>query len=316
MMNNLTNSDNGQEVELIFQQILSLSSQCDSYFYLIYQPNDCASTFADLIVEKSLTLFEYESYKIKYTPGLIELNLTQDFDKQILKQSIYQFFSSLDPKAILLAKPRLVYGWLLSSLSADVLAKQLGKVAVQPSTDGDQLLRYFDPAILSPLATIFTQAQKDKLLNSVYYWLYLDGDGYLIIEKNERILRKQISNHLGISLQQWQAIAWIESRNQALARYRFFHPNLSFLAEKEADKIIFQAFLHASANGYSEKRDLSEYAYRCLAIHPNFIEHPIVKSTIKQNKTHSLINQLHNISQSQWDVIVNECRVNQTGVEQ
>ncbi|WP_392561851.1 hypothetical protein RHO12_12120 [Orbus sturtevantii] len=317
MMDDINGSDNEQQVAVIFQQICALSVPCNNNVYLIYQPNDTASILAELTAQKPLSLFDYPGYQIKYSPGLMVLDLADKDDQAILKQSIIEFYKAIEPQAILLAKPRTVYGWVFSSFSADILAKQLGKIAIQPSSDGDQLLRYFDPSVLSPLLlTILSPFQKDKLLNSVYYWLYLDGDGELIIEKNHRALRKQLTNHLAINQQQWQDIARIESRNQALARYRFFHPDPSSLAEKAADKIIFAAFIQANAKGYSEKRDLAEYAYRCLAIHPNFIDHPIIKTMVKQNKTPSLIKQLHSISPLQWDVIADECRVNMTGVEQ
>lgn len=315
-MNNFNDRDNKPDIDLVFQHILDLSSQCGSYFYMIYQPHDIKSTLGELIANKPLTLFKYDSYQIKYTPGLIRLDLTDQQDKNILKQSIQTFYAAIDPKAILLTQPRVIYGWIFSTLNDDVLAKQLGKVAIQPSYDGERLLRYFDPAVFSSLFSVFTDAQKQKLLNPVNYWLYLDSDGCLVSEKNQRTLHKHLSNHLGINNQQWQMIDWIEHRNQVLARYHFFHSSEQHLPEKEVDPIVFEAFKNAKARGYSEKQDLSEYAYRSLVIHPNFMEHPIIKSINNKKNYHLLVDKLHDISQLQWDLIAKECGINQIGVEQ
>lgn len=298
-----------QDIETIFQQIIALSLKNDANFYLIYQSHDQKTSLTDLIAEKKLTLFRYISYQIKHTPGLIELDLKNEADQTILKQSIQEFYSALDPKTVLLAKPRSVYGWIYSSFNAEVLAQELGTVAIQSSSDGKQLLRYYDPSVLPPLLNILILAQKKILLNPIHSWLYLNSDGYLIIEKNHRDERNNLIGDLGIIKQQWQQINWIESRNQTLARYHFFHPEYS-LPESEADYIIMQSFQNATLKGYHDKRDLAEYAYRSLVIHPEFIEHPIVIGAINQHRHQSLIKQLQTITPAQWDMVADECIIN------
>ena len=74
-----------------------------------------------------------------------------------------------------------------------------------------------------------------------------------------------------------------------------------------------QAFKSAIRKGYDDKRDLSEYAYQCLVIHPQFIEHPIITKAIKQNSNQSLIKQLQNITPTQWDIVKNAVNKNIEG---
>jgi hypothetical protein len=301
-----------QDVEIIFQQIISLSLKNDGKFYLIYQSNNKKTSLTDLIVEKKLTSFRYRNYQIKYTPGLIELDLKNEKDQTILKQSIQEFYLAIDPKAILFAKPRSVYGWIYSSFNAEVLAQELGKVAIQPSSDGEQLLRYFDPSILSALLNIFIEGQKKILFRAIRFWLYLNSDGHLMIEENPQNERNNLTGNLGLINQQWQQINWIESRNQTLARYHFFHPQYS-LSEREADNIIMQSFQTAILKGYHDKQDLSEYAYRSLTIHPEFIEHPIIVEAIRQNRHQPLVKQLQVIPPTQWDIVADGCVINTKG---
>ncbi|OCG32940.1 hypothetical protein A9G34_05935 [Gilliamella sp. Choc4-2] len=298
-----------QDVEAIFQQIISLSLKNDAHFYLIYQTNDQNTSLTDLITGKELTLFRYINYQIKHTPGLIELDLKNEEDQIILKQSIQEFYLAIDPKTVLFAKPRSVYGWIYSSFNAEVLAQELGKIAIQPSSDGKQLLRYFDPSVLPPLLNIFILAQKEILLKPVHSWLYLNSDGHLIIEKNPLDERHNLIGNLGIIDQQWEQISWIESRNQTLARYHFFHPQYN-LSEREADDIIMQSFQDATLKGYHDKRDLTEYAYRSLVIHPKFIKHPIIAEAIRRHRHQSLIKQLQTITPPQWDIVADECIIN------
>ena len=301
-----------QDIGTIFQKILALSSESDGHFYLIYQSHEQKTTLTDLVAKKTLNLFEYNGYQIKPTPGIIELNLANEQDQNILKQSIEEFCLAIDPKTTLYAKARFVYGWIISPLSAELLAKQLGFIAIQKSDDENQLLRYFDPVVLSILLNILIPEQQQYLLNSVQFWLYINSDGHLIIKKNHREVREHLLGNLGIDSEQWRQINWIENRNQVLARYHFFYPQYH-LVESEADTIIMQAFKSAIRKGYDDKRDLSEYAYQCLVIHPQFIEHPIITKAIKQNSNQSLIKQLQNITPTQWDIVKNAVNKNIEG---
>lgn len=311
---NLLQEVQRQDIETIFQEIVALSSQNDENFYLVYQTQDQKNTLTELLAKKTLKLFEYEGYKIKPTPGIIELDLTKDDDQTILKHSIQEFYLAIDPKTTLYAKPRFVYGWIISPFNIEVLAKQLGLMGIQRSNNEYQLLRYFDPAVLPILFNILLPVQKQFLLNPVHFWLYINSDGHLVTEKNHREVNKHLVSNLGIDSKQWQQINWIESRNQTLARYHFFHPQY-YLTENQADSIIMQAFKNATYRGYFDKRDLSEYAYQSLVIHPEFIEHPIITNAIKQNSNQSLIRQLQNITPAQWEIVKNAVNTNREGIK-
>lgn len=294
-----------QNLEKVFQKIMEIALENNDYFYLIYQQNNKQTIMTESINTKSLLFVEYVDYQIKPTPGLVELDLTKESDQLILKQSIKEFYLDIDPKTTLYAKARSIYGWIFSPLKIELLTRQLGLIAIQPSKEGAQLLRYFDPAVLPILLKILCSHQKKMLLNPVNQWLFLNSDGHLMIEKNTRKPSKHFVKRLGIDEQQWQQINWIESRNQTLARYHLFNSQY-VLSENEADIMIMQAFKLAESKGYSDKRDLSEFAYYSLTIHPEFIEHPIIDDVIKRNVNHSLIKQLKNISESQWKIVAND----------
>lgn len=292
-------------IEHVYQQIIEMFAEYNSQFYLIYQPRAIENRLTASISEKKLTLFEYRNYNIKFTPGLIALDLKQPQDQTILKMTIEYSYLEIDPKAVLMAEPRFVFGWIFSPFMQQQLAKELGYISIQSSDDGNQLLRYFDPAILSPLSNILIEGQKQLLVNPVNAWLYINSDGVLITEKNLRSPVKNLSYNLGIIDEQWQKLDFIESRNQTIARYHFFYPDYS-LKEAQADIIIMQSFQDAIQRGYSDKHDLSEYAYYSLVIHPDFIQHPIIQNAIKNNKTSSLIRQLKNIDAAQWQIVKND----------
>ena len=150
------------------------------------------------------------------------------------------------------------------------------------------------------------------LIRSLYFWLYINSDRQLIIEKNPRNISRHAFLNYSISAKQWRQIGWIESRNQTLARYHFFHPQYTLL-ESQADTIILQAFENAERRGYKNKNDLSEYAYYSLTIHPEFIDHDVISQVIKQNDNCPLIAQLKNITSSQWNKIKDDLNMNKIG---
>ena len=304
--------DNSERIKEIFQKIIDLSSQTDGYFYLIYQSNNKKTNFEDKIAKKELVLFQYVSYNIKPTPGLIKLNLAKEKDRIILQQSIEQFYLEVTPQNTLFAKPRSVYGWIFSPLNIEMLAKNMGCVAIQQNNESIELLRYYDPAVLPVLLNILFDDQTNMLVKFIYFWLYINSDRQLVIEKNTRHMSRHTNFNCIISQQQWRQIGWIESRNQTLARYHFFHPHYT-ISENQADAIIMKAFENAERRGYKNKNDLSEYAYYSLTIHPEFIDHDVISQVIKQNDNCPLVAQLKNITSSQWNKIKDDLNMNKTG---
>ena len=300
------------KIKEIFQKIIDLSSQTDGYFYLIYQSNNNKTNFENKIAKKEVVLFQYINYNIKPTPGLIKLNLAKEQDRIILQQSIEQFYLEVAPQNTLFAKPRCVYGWIFSPLKIEMLVKDMGLTAIQKNNNTTELLRYYDPTVLSVLLRIFPDNQKNMLIRSLYFWLYINSDRQLIIEKNPRNISRHAFLNYSISAKQWRQIGWIESRNQTLARYHFFHPQYTLL-ESQADTIILQAFENAERRGYKNKNDLSEYAYYSLTIHPEFIDHDVISQVIKQNDNCPLIAQLKNITSSQWNKIKDDLNMNKIG---
>ncbi|AJA44850.1 uncharacterized protein DUF4123 [Frischella perrara] len=300
------------KIKEIFQKIIDLSLQTDGYFYLIYQSNNNKTNFENKIVKKEVVLFQYINYNIKPTPGLIKLNLAKEQDRIILQQSIEQFYLEVAPQNTLFAKPRCVYGWIFSPLKIEMLVKDMGLTAIQKNNNTTELLRYYDPTVLSVLLRIFSDNQKNMLIRSLYFWLYINSDRQLIIEKNPRNISRHAFLNYSISEKQWRQIGWIESRNQTLARYHFFHPQYTLL-ESQADTIILQAFENAERRGYKNKNDLSEYAYYSLTIHPEFIDHDVISQVIKQNDNCPLIAQLKNITSSQWNKIKDDLNMNKIG---
>jgi len=300
------------KIKEIFQKIIDLSLQTDGYFYLIYQSNNNKTNFENKIAKKEVVLFQYINYNIKPTPGLIKLNLAKEQDRIILQQSIEQFYLEVAPQNTLFAKPRCVYGWIFSPLKIEMLVKDMGLTAIQKNNNTTELLRYYDPTVLSVLLRIFSDNQKNMLIRSLYFWLYINSDRQLIIEKNPRNISRHAFLNYSISEKQWRQIGWIESRNQTLARYHFFHPQYTLL-ESQADTIILQAFENAERRGYKNKNDLSEYAYYSLTIHPEFIDHDVISQVIKQNDNCPLIAQLKNITSSQWNKIKDDLNMNKIG---
>ena len=300
------------KIKEIFQKIIDLSLQTDGYFYLIYQSNNNKTNFENKIAKKEVILFQYINYNIKPTPGLIKLNLAKEQDRIILQQSIEQFYLEVAPQNTLFAKPRCVYGWIFSPLKIEMLVKDMGLTAIQKNNNTTELLRYYDPTVLSVLLRIFSDNQKNMLIRSLYFWLYINSDRQLIIEKNPRNISRHAFLNYSISEKQWRQIGWIESRNQTLARYHFFHPQYTLL-ESQADTIILQAFENAERRGYKNKNDLSEYAYYSLTIHPEFIDHDVISQVIKQNDNCPLIAQLKNITSSQWNKIKDDLNMNKIG---
>ncbi len=310
--NQVITTDDSERIKEIFQKIIDLSSQTDGYFYLIYQSNNKKTDFEDKIAKKGLVLFQYINYNIKPTPGLIKLNLAKEEDRIILRQSIEQFYLEVAPQNTLFAKPRCVYGWIFSPLKIEMLVRDMGSVAIQQNNENTELLRYYDPAVLPVLLNIFSDNQKNMLVKFLYFWLYINSDRQLIIEKNPRNISRYTIFNCIISEQQWKQIGWIESRNQTLARYHFFHPQYTIL-ENEADIIILKAFENAEKRGYKNKNDLSEYAYYSLIIHPQFIDHDIISQVIKQNDNRSLVAQLKNVTSSQWNKVKDDLNMNKKG---
>ena len=128
------------------------------------------------------------------------------------------------------------------------------------------------------------------LVKFLYFWLYINSDRQLIIEKNPRNISRHTIFNCIISEQQWKQIGWIESRNQTLARYHFFHPQYTIL-ENEADTIILKAFENAEKRGY----------------------HDIISQVIKQNDNRSLVAQLKNVTSSQWNKVKDDLNMNKKG---
>ena len=310
--NQVITTDDSERIKEIFQNIIDLSSQTDGYFYLIYQSNNKKTDFEDKIAKKELVLFQYINYNIKPTPGLIKLNLAKEEDRIILRQSIEQFYLEVAPQNTLFAKPRCVYGWIFSPLKIEMLVRDMGSVAIQQNNENTELLRYYDPTVLPVLLNIFSDNQKNMLVKVLYFWLYINSDRQLIIEKNPRNISRHTIFNCIISEQQWRQIGWIESRNQTLARYHFFHPQYTIL-ENQADTIILKAFENAEKRGYKNKNDLSEYAYYSLIIHPQFIDHDIISQVIKQNDNRSLVAQLKNVTSSQWNKVKDDLNMNKKG---
>lgn len=240
-------------------------------------------------------------------PDVIALDINNDNDKAILRLSIVQGLREMKPGSVLEGDIAYIYGWIWSPLSADTLANQLGFIAIQESAKGDELLHYTDPLILSRLRHLMIPVQRQDLFLPSSYWLWLDGDGELVCEKNESRRRKHLGPQLGIVDEQWDEIYRIMTCNRALARYREERLHEPRHNEAWCNEIIDRAIREALKLGYREDDDLEEFAYLALSISPEFFKHERVRRQLSQSSEGMLSNRLRGVSKPEWAQIKQDC---------
>jgi len=294
---------NNEQIAQILAQLLQIERSSEQMqLYLLYHPNttDNPSPLFDAWqASNPIYPISYLSYASKRTPVLIELNSDDIAHQKILSDSLHEALSEIHPDKLSQFKPRKVYGWLLSSLPAQVLARQIGYIAIQPRDRHQELIRYFDPMILAPFMSILNKAQQEKVLRPVLNWLYLNGDGQLKTIENHLNIKKHITPHLGIVSAQWAMIDDIVVRNHVLMRYRKSLITADRLPENQSDPIIWQALKMAKESGYKQLQDLIEYGYYSLTIHPRIMSHRRIINQIK-NQSERLKTTLARFSAQDW----------------
>ncbi|WP_392552171.1 hypothetical protein RHO14_12070 [Orbus wheelerorum] len=294
---------NNEKIAQILAQLLQIERGSEqTRLYLLYNPytsDNQSPLFDDWQASNAIYPISYPDYASKRTPVLLELNRDDIAHQQILSESLHQALSEIHPDKLSQFKPRKVYGWLLSSLSAQLLAQQIGYIAIQPRGQHQELIRYVDPMILAPFMSILTEAQQNKVLRPVSNWLYLNGDGQLKTIQNPNKIRKHITPQLAILSDQWAQIDDIVVRNQVLTRYRKSLITADRMQESECDKIIWQALKIAKELGYTQLQDLIEYCYYSLTIHPRIMSHTKIINQIK-NQSERLKTTLTRFSVQDW----------------
>ncbi|GAA5114411.1 hypothetical protein GCM10023211_23950 [Orbus sasakiae] len=297
-----------EQLNMILSTLRAINdnSAVDMAFYLLYHPQ-AGSEINDVVAawqaHQPYYPIKYSQYTTEYTPAIIQFDLNNVDHQKILSDSVHQALLEIEPNKLSQFNPRKIYGWLWSSLPAEQLAKQIGYIAIQSRGQHQELIRYFDSAIFPAFMSILNGNQQDKVLRPVSDWYYLDGDGQLQHKHNRQMIRKHITPDLALSNEQWSMIDDIVIHNQILIRYREQKLTEKRLTENECNKILTTVLIQAKAAGYTDFKDLVEYGYYSMSVHPNIMLHEKIIKIKMTNQTEQLKTSLAKLSEQDWQMM-------------
>lgn len=289
-------------------QYIRKSSEKNVALYLLYHPKagDEVNPMFEIWQKNNQTYpISYANYVTEYTPVILVLNLANSAHEKILYESLREALDEIHPDKLNQFKPRRIYGWLFSTLPAEILASQLGFIAIQSRNDHEELIRYFDPSILSTFVALLNSKQAQKVLRPITNWLYINGDGQMEVLKNPQNVKKHITSDLALSNSQWSMTEDIVIRNRVLIRYRKSLLTAERMIESQCDKLIFGSIKQARDCGYTQQQDLIEYSYYSLYIHPQIMLHQEIIKQIHKT-SYPLKSILSKISSQKWQEMKQE----------
>ncbi|KFA59782.1 hypothetical protein A9G34_07100 [Gilliamella sp. Choc4-2] len=308
-----------EQINSIAAQLINNAENAD-YCYLLLDLS--LRDLSDLALENSVyayiknnyaTLqfirFDHPMFNTKNVPALLLLDLKQDDQIQLLKQSIKLSFQETNTKSLLSGKGRAICGWLFSNEKGEELSHYLANLCIQKDaiTHRYSLLRLYDPAVLSSVLSLILPQIRDKILGATTCWAILNGDGLLTCYKASTVRRQFTVHRLGLDDKEMQHIANIGLENQTLLRYRDNKINQPRYHEDQAREYIRNALTLCDQYQLTDEQDKILFAMHYLTIGSEFHRTPIIAKLLKQKETYYQ-KRAASITDEQWHQIAQQSK--------
>lgn len=169
-------------------------------------------------------------------------------------------------------------------------------------------LRWYDPAVLWVLWPCLGSEQQAALLGPIHRWWFLSPAGELqclsvpIPQAADAGPCRTAAQRLGLTALQWDTIDAIGALNLALVEAKASEFDLDRL--NQACRAGLEAIGRARVAGFGDRRDLALYAYRAIACHSEFDQHPIVVHALQSSKPGDYFSAcVDDLSEGQWQQI-------------
>ncbi|WP_179189560.1 hypothetical protein [Gilliamella apicola] len=299
-----------EKIDAITEQLCEFAKPYQSRCIVILDP--FISVLEDKIIQFFYKKFKITQVKIKHPsvlawqrPLLLALNLKDTFERDVLRYTIDQALSELNPQNLCKNGTRHYSGWVFTHSNIQNIAEDFAYLSLQKIYKTNQLLRFYDPAVLPQLLTILNTQLQIKLLGHIEIWTLLDGNGDLFYRHNDQP-SMVYTGQLGITKQLEQEINCIGINNQFLKKYRKTHP-LEKINECESLNKIKPCLLRLMSRGFTDNALLVEWAKVAYMWGKDFDLHPYVQNKIQNMKTRfDFTTLLNKINSPDWQIILNQ----------
>ena len=299
-----------EKIDAITEQLCEFAKPYQSRCIVILDP--FISALEDDIIGSLYKEFKITQVKIKHPsvlawqrPLLLTLNLKNNYERDVLRYTINQALTELNPENLYKNSTRHYSGWIFTHTKVEKISEDFSCLSLQNMYQSKQLLRFYDPAVLPQLLTILNPKLQIKLLGHIEIWTLLDGNGDLFYRHNDEP-SMVYTGQLGITKQLEQELNCIGINNQFLKKYRKNHP-LEKINECESLNKIKPCLLRLMARGFTDKALLVEWAKLAYKWGEDFDLHPYVQNKIQNMKTRfdftDLLNEMIN---SDWQIKLNQ----------
>ncbi|GAA5784368.1 DUF4123 domain-containing protein [Chitiniphilus shinanonensis] len=233
-------------------------------------------------------------------PLLVEFDLGQPEHLDWLQRSVEEAVTEAKPAQLAQGGGRRIGGWLSGHTTLEILARHLAGVCVQSRPDGRRtLLRWYDPAVLGAVPTLFEAHQQSVLLGPVQHWLYLEGAMQLAQFTHPG---RATGQALRLSPAQWRDLDLLGAAHLALLALQQRDALPAPYATARTMALI--ALRRAQALGFADLQDLSLFATHALSVHPQFDHHPTVQACLARRQPGDYYGGLiADLNESDWQRI-------------
>ncbi|WP_310607489.1 DUF4123 domain-containing protein [Buttiauxella brennerae] len=237
-------------------------------------------------------LKDYELYPITFHQNelqgalslyLISLNVQERRDCELFNNSIYHALDELEFERINAGEGRSVCAWISTQLTREQLSESISQSAVQSVQSGvDVLIRYFDPSVFGLLLPVFDNWQKQKLLNNINVWCYIDGDGATQIVNGDGRCIKKLNYSLGVSEINLLEMNNIIVINSILREYRKIR-TIENISEQQAAKLLHPALHYFHSRFSSADEGVIEFGLDILTAQRLFYQDGVFEQYLRNS---------------------------------
>lgn len=273
------------QADALYNAVIQLQKDTGHPLYLLFDPvlrlDDINSPLIQALVRRqpAPVPLPHHSLNEPDSPWLVALDISQEDDRMLLRQSTATALEELHPDNIEQNLGRSICGWLTSPAERGDLIKQLGHTAIQRTGINQHILmRYYDPAVHNLLWPLLSELQQRRMGGLLSGWLFPDGDGQAVVRRFQPAPMLYSIYSLGLDAEQCDFILnTCGITNFALRRYRQANSGEVRYTEQEAASHILHGLARLAGHpALQHTADRERFAFLLLQWHPQIDLHPSV----------------------------------------
>ncbi|XKM14299.1 hypothetical protein RCS94_03785 [Orbaceae bacterium ac157xtp] len=256
-------------------------------------------------------LIMHSAIRIDQRPCILELNLTQEYDKQTLLYITNKALLQLTPQHELMGCGRHYCAWLFTNKEVNYIVNDISKTLLQTKEEKGKtfLFRYFDAMIFPQLMSTLTLFQKSRLFGLIELWGIITNEEKLVTYHNPDRPTAVMSGQLYLTDEQIKKLYCIGINNQIIKMHRLINPsqNIDVIAYLNKITPCIERILNKNIN---DEALIIEWGKLALKLGADFDLDPKVQEKIKDLTTsqafYPVVSQLHALNKQNYQSMKEE----------